>query len=300
MDATEATQFSEENIFFVDPEHGKTPFFLRDYQKELLRTFDNFNPTLVIAARQMGMTLTCLAYALAKMMSENSYHVIYATTNLNQAKSAMTRFDYMYDFLDHTQKQTPLIRNKYQTTYRNKSVITFTSYRKLSTMQESGDLIILNMFDFCDNQKNIWREVDIHRKFSKGKIVALTNAPKSDSYFNDLWNMPSAETCRFPYQLNPSYNQQKVEEMKKTYGEEQFRREYLGEFIDETVSKDIVTSFKLPQDLFDGLKRRIYEQAIKRRTPLTMAEYLRELIESDITNKSGHFVSRFNTNYPVV
>jgi len=78
---------------------GKIPFILYDFQKKTLDVFIEKEYTIVLKARQLGISTLVAGYALHTMLFGESKLVLVIATKQDTAKNLVTKVKVMYDNL---------------------------------------------------------------------------------------------------------------------------------------------------------------------------------------------------------
>ena len=121
---------SKDVIFFIEkfikiqhPTKGSVNFHLYDYQKELIKTFDNYKYSIALTGRQLGKTTCCAAYILWKAIFVNDLTILIAANKMSSALEIMSRIRYMYEELPDFIKPGVTTYNKSSIEFDNKSRI---------------------------------------------------------------------------------------------------------------------------------------------------------------------------------
>lgn len=131
----------------IQTAHGRTPFKLRWYQKQLLTDFGLYKYNLVLKARQLGFTTLISGYSLwLALMREDQVIDIFADKELN-AKKIIKRLRYQYRSLPPWLKDTlprPVKTNETTWTFDNNSSVEAFTATEDSGRGETATLAILD------------------------------------------------------------------------------------------------------------------------------------------------------------
>jgi hypothetical protein len=131
----------------IQTAHGRTPFKLRWYQKQLLTDFQLYKYSLVLKARQLGFTTLIAGYSLwLALMREDQVIDIFADKELN-AKKIIKRLRYQYRSMPQWLKDTlpkPVKTNETNWTWDNNSSVEAFTATEDSGRGETATLAILD------------------------------------------------------------------------------------------------------------------------------------------------------------
>lgn len=101
-----------ERLYGVPRGKGRVPLKLFEYQREALGTVMESQFTVVLKARQLGLTTIVMAYALWLLLFRPGTTIIMVSKDQETADSALSMLDFMWRFMPHDVKErAPVLEN---------------------------------------------------------------------------------------------------------------------------------------------------------------------------------------------
>lgn len=188
--AQDAVYFVENYIMIVNNNLGAIKFKLYDYQRDMIRSFQNNKDTIVLSARQSGKSIVSSAFLLWYVMFNFDKTVLIASNKNSNAMEMIARIQFAYENLPDWIK--PGIQedkwNKHELGFDNNSRIISTA-----TSEDSGRGLTVGLL-YADElgfvPPNIADEfwTSMMPTLSTGGRSIVTSTPNGDSnLFAQLW-----------------------------------------------------------------------------------------------------------------
>lgn len=187
---SDAVYFVENYVKIVHPKKGAVPFELYDYQKEMLRAYQNFKDIIVLSARQTGKSTVASAFLLWYAIFHFDKTVLIASNKNANAMEMVDRIKYAYENLPDWLR--PGIQedkwNKHELGFDNNSRIISTATSEDSGRGLSVALLYADELGFVANNiaEEFWTSMT--PTLSTGGRSIITSTPNGDSnLFARLW-----------------------------------------------------------------------------------------------------------------
>jgi len=255
--------FIETHLKIQHPIRGLVPFKLYDYQKEIIRTFVQYDKVILMTARQMGKTSTAAAYILYYAMFNSERTVLIVAQFEKQALEIMYRIKTLYENIDtehYFLKAGVVSYNKGSIEFDNGSRILSRATSPHASRGLSISLLYMDEFAFVP--RNIAEEFwsSVQPTISSGGKIIITSTPNvDDDLFAQLWHQAvrtidpetgeerdvginGFKALLYTWDKHPERDEKWAEEQKAILGIEKFERECNCSFIgsDELLISPIV------------------------------------------------------------
>ena len=212
----------------IQTPHGRRPFKLRWYQKQLLTDFGLYKYNLVLKARQLGFTTLISGYSLwLALMHEDQVIDIFADKELN-AKKIVKRLRYQYRSLPTWLKDTlpkPLSTNLTNWTFDNGSSVEAFTATEDSGRGETATLAVLDEWASYPPEAadDAWAAIEPTIDIG-GTFVGGSTAKGIENAFHNKWQAvegdPEWRRTFVPYNVVPHRDHQWWEAKYRGYKRE--------------------------------------------------------------------------------
>jgi len=211
-------------------------FRLWPKQKEALEAFEKHKLTIVLKARQLGLSWLALAFAVHGLVFQPGYSVVALSKREDEAKELVRRVKLILEYLPPfiIRKKDKNLPENYRgptwdatTTYvsvyhpDSKVPAMFTSFTSSpdSARSFTASLVILDEWAFQMYAQEIWAAAyPVINRPTGGKVIGISTA-KIGSFFEDVWRGAMKGTNKFhpvflPWYSDPRRTQQWYEDSK--------------------------------------------------------------------------------------
>jgi hypothetical protein len=218
-------------------------FILRDYQEELIQSFETSKITIGNMCRQSGKSLLPVLYALAKMMFNSNYTVSIRELNPSSSRRVIKLIREVYN-------QLPTFLKAYVGQLEPDSSTTFSlkngsliSIEPNFLFGNNSDLIIFGEFAYWDRQSAIGSFASTYPIISSrksSKMIILSTPNKSHilrnanniikQHFYDIWTDSNIEANRITIPCTRVFSPEKIAHIM-VLDLKSLRQEYYCDFI---------------------------------------------------------------------
>ncbi len=211
-------------------------FNLWPKQKEALEAFEKHKLTIVLKARQLGLSWLALAFAVHGLVFQPGYSVVALSKREDEAKELVRRVKLILEYLPPfiIRKKDKNLPENYRgptwdatTTYvsvyhpESKVPAIFTSFTSSpdSARSFTASLVILDEWAFQMYAQEIWAAAyPVINRPTGGKVIGISTA-KIGSFFEEVWRGAMKGTNKFhpvflPWYSDPRRTQQWYEDSK--------------------------------------------------------------------------------------
>lgn len=211
-------------------------FNLWPKQKEALEAFEKHKLTIVLKARQLGLSWLALAFAVHGLVFQPGYSVVALSKREDEAKELVRRVKLILEYLPPfiIRKKDKNLPENYRgptwdatTTYvsvyhpESKVPAMFTSFTSSpdSARSFTASLVILDEWAFQMYAQEIWAAAyPVINRPTGGKVIGISTA-KIGSFFEEVWRGAMKGTNKFhpvflPWYSDPRRTQQWYEDSK--------------------------------------------------------------------------------------
>jgi len=202
------------------------PFRLYPCQADVLEQIHAQDRSIVLKARQLGLTWLSAAYALWLTLFRAQQTVLVISIKEELAKEYMDRVKFIFDHLPEDLKPAVYKRTEsilwfgreIPDTQGNAKVVGLNSQIKsVPTSKEAGrsktlSLLVLDEGAFIENADSIWRAAEPALEQSNGKAIVISTANGMGGWFHTLWSKAKRGENRFhpiflPWNAHPDRDQ---------------------------------------------------------------------------------------------
>jgi len=180
--------FIEKYVYIEHPTKGSVPFKLFDFQRNLIRVYNENRRTIAMLSRQCGKTTTAAGYLLWWAIFKDNQKILIASKDQDGAKEIMDRLWYAYEELPWWIKPGVKTDQVHTKKFDNSSVVRATATTKTSGRGKSNSLIYLDEFAFVAPgiANDFWTA--IYPTLSTGGKCIITSTPNTDEdKFASVW-----------------------------------------------------------------------------------------------------------------
>lgn len=203
--------FIKKYCMIQHPTKGKIPFHLYPYQETTLQEFLDYDRTIVLKSRQLGISTLIAAYALWLILFHSDKNVLVVAIDQNTSKNLVTKVSVMLDNLPSWLKVNTTERNKLSIRLVNGSQIKAVASTGTSGRSEALSLVIIDEAAFVDAAEELW--ASLQQTLSTGGRGILLSTPNgTGNFFHKMWVKAEAgdnafKTIRLPWQVHPERDQ---------------------------------------------------------------------------------------------
>jgi len=269
--AADPIYFIETYVRIQHPIKGRVPFEPYPFQRDLIRSFHEFNSVIALTARQMGKTTCAAGFLLWKAMFEPDTTILLAANKMVQALEIMDRIRYAYENLEDYNWLRAGI------TEYNKGTIRFDNGSKIvarATTPDAGrglSITLLYLDEFAFVKPNMATEfwTAIQPTLATGGACIITSTPNNDEdQFAQIWHGANAtidnygnerergigingfKALEVKWDKHPDRDEEWADKFRAMLGEDKFQREFECKFVseDETLVNNLTLSVLQSKD----------------------------------------------------
>jgi len=186
--ARDPIYFMEKFLYVQHPTRGKIPFAAYEFQKDLIKTYNENRNVIAMIPRQSGKTTTAAAFLLWYATFNNDMTILIAANKFKAANEIMGRIKYAYEELPNHIRAGVVSYNVQSIQFDNGSRIVATTTTPDSGRGMSISLLYLDEFAYVKNKiaEEFW--TSIAPTLATGGRCIITSTPASDEdMFAQLW-----------------------------------------------------------------------------------------------------------------
>ena len=239
------------------PEKGLIPFKTYDFQTDLLEDFNDYRFSIILKARQLGISTIVAAYVAWIMLFHRDKNILVVATKLNTAANLVKKVKSM---IKHMPKW--LLISEISVDNRNSFELTNGSQVKASSTSgdagrsEALSLLVIDEAAHIENLNELW--TGLYPTISTGgRCIALSTPNGVGDWFHETYVKSESGQNEFhsvnlPWQVHPERDQEWFSIETKNMSRRQIAQEYECNFntSGETViyGEDITKLKKLIED----------------------------------------------------
>jgi hypothetical protein len=239
------------------PGHGLIPFKTYDYQDELLETFDDHRFTVILKARQLGISTIVAGYIAWLMLFHRDKNVLVVATKLSTAANLVRKVKGIIKHLPAWLKIANIdVDNKNSFELSNGSQVKASSTSADAGRSESLSLLVIDEAAHVENLTDLWTA--LYPTISTGgRCIALSTPNGVGDWFHETYiKADSGQNEFFPVHLfwdvHPERDREWFETETKNMSKRQIAQEYECNF--NTSGETVIDG-----DDIQWLKKRIQE-----------------------------------------
>jgi hypothetical protein len=236
-----------------------------DYQKKLLKSYEDDRFVLVKHSRQMGITTTLIEHMINLLTKYENKKIIFVSNNLDCARHVLNKIKLDSRMVDKIGKKPSII----SISLLNGNELYVTSSIGGFKRESFTDIIVDNAAFVKDLNGNIAPILA-----SNGNIILCSGNKKGETFFNNLFKDDKNVFKKhlIHWKENPNYDEKWENDFKKYMGVEAFDVEF--NLLDTSKVKDKKIMFRLNNDDYTILTNKMTEKG------MSISEYLRYLIRN--------------------
>lgn len=193
------------------PQRGKIPFHLYKFQEDTLRELRDFDYSIILKSRQLGISTLTAGYALWLMTFFADKNILVIATKQEVAKNLVLKTKVMYENLPSWLKLKSTEENKLSLRLENGSQIKATSSSGDAGRSEALSLLIIDEAAFIGNVEDIW--ISAQQTLATGGGAIILSTPNgTGNFFHQTWvdaesGKGKFHTIKLPWTVHPERNQ---------------------------------------------------------------------------------------------
>ena len=184
--ASDPIYFLKKYCVIQHPMKGKIPFQLYPFQEKTVEDFVQSRFTVILKARQLGISTLTAGYSLWMMTFHNDKNILVIATKQEVAKNLVTKVRVMHANLPSWLKQKCVEDNKLSLRYKNGSQIKAVASGDESGRSEALSLLILDEAAFIEKIDTIWAAAS-QTLSTGGQCIALSTPNGVGNWFHKTW-----------------------------------------------------------------------------------------------------------------
>jgi hypothetical protein len=239
--------FIHNYVKIVHQKRGIIAFDMFDFQERALSDLFNYDYTISLKARQMGMTTLLSAYALWLMIFQENKEVLALSYKQNKARNIIKKIKRMNSHLPSWMKESTPIDNQLEVEFGNGSKASAESTTSDAGRSESASFVIIDEAAFIDNASEVWSAVKLTLDVGGGTCAVLSTPTGVGTWFHETWQQATSgnrikkksndpeiwkgvgendfHPIKLHWSLHPERDQKWREEQTRTMGEKKAARE---------------------------------------------------------------------------
>jgi hypothetical protein len=210
--ATNPAYFINKYCMIQHPTRGKIPFHLYPYQETTLQDFLEYDRSIVLKSRQLGISTLIGAYSLWLILFHNDKNVLVVAIDQNTSKNLVTKVRVMFDNLPSWMRLKCPESNKLSMRLSNGSQIKAVASTGTSGRSEALSLVIIDEAAFVDGAEELWASLQ-QTLSTGGKGIILSTPNGTGNFFHKIWIKAESgenkfKTIRLPWQVHPERDQE--------------------------------------------------------------------------------------------
>lgn len=205
--------FMKKYVKVQNPNQGTCSFDLYPFQEEALNTLVSSENTIILKARQMGISTLVGAYSLWLMTFFEGRSILCISITQETAKEIVTRVRFANSKLPTWLRVPCDIDNRLSLKLKNGSYIKAASSSSTAGRSNSLSLLIIDECAFIQNVNEIWTSAQPALGKS-GKSIILSTPNSVGNFFHKLWCDAESNssdkhfsTIKMPWYLHPERDQ---------------------------------------------------------------------------------------------
>ena len=184
--AKDSTYFIKKYCIIQHPVKGKIPFQLWQFQEEVVNLFRKNRFSIILKARQLGISSLVAGYALWLMLFHGDKKILVIATKQGVAKNLVTKVRVMHSNLPTWLKGKCIADNKLSLEFANGSSILAEAASPEAGRSEALSLLILDEAAFIDYIDTIWAAAAMTLA-TGGDAIVLSTPNGVGNLFHKMW-----------------------------------------------------------------------------------------------------------------
>ena len=223
--------------YFIDnyckishPMHGQIPFKTYDYQKDILRDFNDYRFNVILKARQLGISTISAAYVAWFMLFHREKNVLVIATKLVTATNLVKKVKMIFKNLPQWMLIAKIaVDNKQSFELTNGSQVKAGTTSGDAGRSEALSLLIIDEAAFVDGLEELW--TGLYPTLSTGgRCIALSTPNGVGNWFHKTYTEAETEMNDFHpiklfWDVHPDRNQEWFEKETRNMSKRQIAQE---------------------------------------------------------------------------
>jgi hypothetical protein len=291
--------------YFIDnycrishPMHGLIPFKTYDYQKDLLKDFNDYRFNIILKARQLGISTISAGYIVWFMMFHRDKNILVIATKFQTAANLVKKVKSITNNLPEWIKIAKIsVDNRTSFELSNGSQIKAASTSGDAGRSEALSLLVIDEAAHVDGLEELW--TGLYPTLSTGgRCIALSTPNGVGNWFHKTYVDADAQENDFnpinlPWDVHPERDQEWFEKETKNMSRRQIAQELECNF---NTSGDTVVHPDDMQWLFETQQEPQYRTGYDRNFWIweKYVEGASYLLVADVARGDGHDSSVFH------
>jgi hypothetical protein len=260
-------------ISIISLDRGLVPFDMYDFQKDMMRTFNDNRFVIVKCPRQVGKTTTAVAYLLWTVLFKDSQNIAVLANKGQTARDILGKLQLAYENLPMWLQQGVVEWNKGRIELENSSVIVANSTSSSAARSGAYNIVFLDEFAFVPGNVAYDFITSVYPVITSGTKtkILMVSTPNGMNLFYKMWMDAVEKRSNYkPFEIHwsmvPGRDDAWREETIRNTSERQFQQEFETEFLGS--SNTLISAKKLQEityinPIIEHDLLRIYEAPIK-------------------------------------
>jgi len=260
-------------VTIISLDKGIVPFNMYDFQKDMIKTFDENRFVIVKCPRQVGKTTTAITYLLWTVLFKSAQNIAILANKGKTANDILGKLQLAYEALPMWMQQGVVEWNKGRIELENKSVIISNSTSSSAARSGAYNIVFLDEFAFVPSNiayDFITSVYPVITSGTKTKIL-MVSTPNGMNLFYKMWQDALGKKNDYvPFEIHwsqvPGRDEEWKEQTIRNTSERQFSQEFETEFLGS--SNTLISGRKLQQLVYrepivDHDMMKVYELPVK-------------------------------------
>jgi len=260
-------------ISIISLDRGIVPFEMYDFQKDMMRTFNDNRFVIVKCPRQVGKTTTAVAYLLWTVLFKDSQNIAVLANKGQTSRDILGKLQLAYENLPMWLQQGVVEWNKGRIELENGSVIVANSTSSSAARSGAYNIVFLDEFAFVPSNVAYDFITSVYPVITSGTKtkILMVSTPNGMNLFYKMWMDAVEKRSNYkPFEIHwsmvPGRDDDWKEETIRNTSERQFQQEFETEFLGS--SNTLISAKKLQEityinPIIEHDLMRIYEAPIK-------------------------------------
>ena len=260
-------------VTIISLDRGIVPFEMYDFQKDMIKTFDENRFVIVKCPRQVGKTTTAITYLLWTVLFKSAQNIAILANKGKTANDILGKLQLAYESIPMWMQQGVVEWNKGRIELENKSVIISNSTSSSAARSGAYNIVFLDEFAFVPSNIAYDFITSVYPVITSGTNtkILMVSTPNGMNLFYKMWQDAVEKRSSYvPFEIHwsqvPGRDQAWREETIRNTSERQFQQEFETEFLGS--SNTLVSGGKLQQlsyktPIAEHDKMKIYEAPVK-------------------------------------
>ena len=194
--AKDVIYFFKKYVYIQHPQRGKIKFNLYPFQELVLGELYNYDYSIILKSRQLGISTLTAAMALHLMIFNSDKNILVIATKQTTAKNLVTKVRYAYDNLPSWLREGYIENNKLNLKLKNGSQIKAESSAADAGRSEAVSMLIIDEAAFVPEIDDIWGAAQ-QTLATGGRAVVLSTPNGVANWFHREWTKAKENKNKF-------------------------------------------------------------------------------------------------------